>query len=81
MWRTYSAWMEGAVESDIALIEESMERSATPDAVAPTARETSSIDAEVATSRSVSRVNKFRRLLGVGRICQSICQYAQALMS
>jgi hypothetical protein len=35
MWRTYSAWMEGAVESDVALIKASMERGSAPDSIDP----------------------------------------------
>jgi len=36
MWRTYSAWMDGAVESDVAFIKESMERGVASDTSAPT---------------------------------------------
>jgi hypothetical protein len=48
--RTYSAWMDGAVESDIAFIKESMELGS-----APTAKEKNSTDASVASSLRACR--------------------------
>jgi integrase len=81
MWRTYSAWMDGALESDVALIKESMERTSS------TSTETSAADNTTRTKKvSLSgplraAVSRLPRFLGLARICQSICQYANALVS
>ena len=74
MWRTYSAWMDGAVESDIALIKASMEQSSAPDP-------DEAINSSAARPRSTLATTKIPRFLGLGRLCQSIWQYAQGLVS
>jgi hypothetical protein len=81
MWHTYSAWMDGALESDVALIKESMERTSS------TGTETSAAD-NTTRAKKVSlsgllhaAVSRLPRFLGLARICQSICQYANALVS
>ena len=81
MWRTYSAWMDGAVESDVAFIKESMERGVASDTSAPTTEQQDSIDRHIEKQPWLSRLNTSLSVWSLGRLCQSICQYAQALVS
>jgi integrase len=81
MWRTYSAWMDGAVESDIALIKQSMERDAASDGSAPTSKQEHPADARIGSQGWVSQLRKVVSVWSLGPLCQSICQYAQALVS
>jgi hypothetical protein len=81
MWRTYSAWMDGAVESDIALIKQSMERDAVSDGSAPRIDQEHPTDARIKSQGWVSQLRKVVSVWSLGRLCQSICQYALALMS
>jgi integrase len=81
MWSTYSAWMDGALESDVALIKESMERTASSD--------TEDLDARnVAQARKTrllepmrAALSKWPRFWELAGICQSICQLANVLAS
>jgi hypothetical protein len=63
MWRTYSAWMEGAVESDVALIKASMERGSAPDSIDPD-------NSNTASPQSSSATPKFPRFFSLTRLCQ-----------
>ena len=80
MWRTYSAWMDGALESDVVLIKESMERNVSPhDEMSTTVDATG--EPPLTMSVPLRAASTLPRFLGLTRICQSICQYAKALVS
>ncbi len=81
MWRTYLAWMDGAVESDIALIKASMERGSASDAPTPIGPADKAVNPSGQRSRSARSTSKFSRIFGLTRICQSIRQYAQGRVS
>jgi integrase len=81
MWRTYSAWMEGAVESDVELIKASTERGDTADVITPKVPEEIPAQSIAESPRSILRAMKPPRLLHFTRIWQSIWQYAQVLVS
>jgi hypothetical protein len=72
--------MEGAVESDVALIKESMEHGTVPEASAPTSDEKHISEARIRRQTWLSRVHKSLSVWSLGRLCQSICQYAQAVV-
>lgn len=81
MWRTYSAWMDGAVESDVALIMASMERGPVSDASAPKLEEKHSGYERISIKAWLTRTRETLGVFRAGRVCQSIWQYAQALVS
>jgi hypothetical protein len=81
MWRTYSAWMDGAIESDIALIKDAMERDSATAGAMPRAEAAKSPVACEENSRFTFRSAKLPRFLGLVGICQSICQYVRGAVS
>jgi hypothetical protein len=72
--------MDGAVESDIALIKQSIERDAASDDSAPTSKQEHPTDARIGSQGWVSQLRKVVSVWSLGPLCQSICQYAQVLM-
>jgi len=81
MWRTYSAWMDGALESDVAIIKASMERTDSNDAETFAVSDATRAGKHNLSERLHAAVSKLPRFWGFARICQSICQYANALVS
>jgi len=70
MWRVYSAWMEGAMESDIALIKASMDRTPRTEVEDSTMGNAVRVRKETLSERLRSAVSKLPRFWSLARIWQ-----------